>query len=65
MGTEVLGTESVLRLLGMVDMKCGRLRQPDKRRLVGGWVEATQETRGCEGGTEKGVVQGDEGGNMG
>ena len=65
MGNEALATESVLRLLEMVDGKCGRLQQPGMRNLGGEWVEATQETKGDEGGTRQGMVQGDEEENMG
>ena len=60
MGNEALETESVLRLLGMVDRKCGCLRQPGMRILGGEWVEATQETKDDGGGTRQGMVQGDD-----
>ena len=63
MGNEVLARGNVPRLLGMVDGKCGRLRQPGTRNLEEGWAGATQETRDDGGGTRQGMVQDDEGGN--
>ena len=60
MGNKALATESVLRLLAMVDGKCGHLRQPGMQNLEGEWAGATQETRDDEGGTRQGMVQGDD-----
>ena len=66
MGNEVLVRGNVPPLLGMVDGKYGRLRQPGMRNLGGGWAGATQETRDDGGGTGKGMVQeGGEGESMG
>ena len=57
-------TESILRLLGMVDRKCGRLWQPGMRCLGVGQAEAKQEIRDDGGGTRREVVQDDKGENM-
>ena len=59
MGNEALAMESVLRLLEMVDGKCGHLRQPGMQNLEGERAGATQETRDDGGGTRQGMVQGD------
>ena len=60
MGNEALAMESVLRLLEMVDEKCGHLWQPGMRNLEGEWAGATQETKDDGGGTRKEMVQDNE-----